>query len=138
MIMGMIKEFRDFAIKGNLVEIAVAFVLGVAFGKVITSFTEGIISPLIGLITGNDLSKNMYVLEPAVYDAAGKIVTEAIAIKWGDFITAVINFLLVAFTLFLIVKAMNNLKKKQEAVVLSPSSTEILLTEIRDELRKDS
>lgn len=136
--MGMIKEFRDFAIKGNLVEIAVAFVLGVAFGKVITSFTEGIISPLIGLITGNDLSKNMYVLEPAVYDATGKIVTEAIAIKWGDFITAVINFLLVAFTLFLIVKAMNNLKKKQEAVVLPPSSTEILLTEIRDELRKNS
>lgn len=134
----MIKEFRDFAIKGNLVDIAVAFVLGGAFGRVITSFTQGIISPLIGMITGSDLSKNMYVLKPAVYDAAGKLVTSAVAIKWGDFITAVINFFLVAFTLFLIIKAMNNLKKKQEAIIPPPSATDVLLTEIRDELRKNS
>lgn len=132
----MIKEFRDFAIKGNLVDIAVAFVLGGAFGKVITSFTEGIISPLIGLITGNDLSKNMYEIRPAVIDGAGKVVTAAIAIKWGDFVTAVINFFLVAFTLFLIVKTMNTLKKKEEAIILPPSASELLLAEIRDELRK--
>lgn len=132
----MIKEFRDFAIKGNLVDIAVAFVLGGAFGKVITSFTEGIISPLVGMITGNDLSKNMYVLKPAVYDAAGNVATAAIAIKWGDFVTAVINFFLVAFTLFLIIKAMNNLKKKQDAIIPEPSATDVLLTEIRDELKK--
>lgn len=133
--MGMIREFRDFAIKGNLLDIAVAFVLGGAFGKVITSFTEGIISPLVGLVTGADLSKNMYVLKPAVYDAAGKVITEAVALKWGDFITSIINFVLVAFTLFLLIKAMNNLRKKQEAVIEPPTKYEVLLTEIRDSLR---
>jgi len=133
--MGMIREFRDFAIKGNLVDIAVAFVLGGAFGKVITSFTEGIISPLVGMVTGADLSKNMYVLKPAVYDAAGKVITEAVALKWGDFVTAIINFLLVAFTLFLVIKAMNSLRRKQEAVIVPPTNTEVLLTEIRDSLK---
>lgn len=131
----MIKEFRDFAIKGNLVDIAVAFVLGGAFGKVITSFTEGILSPLVGLITGSDLSKNMYVLKPAIYDAAGKVLRDVVAIKWGDFITSVINFILVAFTLFLIIKAMNNLKRKQEAALPLITPTDVLLTQIRDELR---
>jgi len=133
--MGMIREFRDFAIKGNLVDIAVAFVLGGAFGKMITSFTEGILSPLIGLVTGADLSKNVYVLKPAVYDAAGKVLKEAVAIQWGSFITAIINFILVAFTLFLVIKAMNKLKKEQAAVIAPPSSTDVLLTEIRDSLR---
>ena len=83
--MGFIKEFKDFAMKGNLVDIAVAFVMGGAFGKVVTSFTEGIVSPLIGMIGGADLSKNMYVLKPAVLDGAGKVVTEAVAMKYGDF-----------------------------------------------------
>ena len=131
----MIREFRDFAIKGNLVDIAVAFVLGGAFGKMITSFTEGILSPLIGLVTGADLSKNVYVLKPAVYDAAGKVSKEAVALQWGSFITAIINFILVAFTLFLVIKAMNKLKKEQAAVIAPPSSTDVLLTEIRDSLR---
>jgi large conductance mechanosensitive channel len=134
--MKIIREFRDFAIKGNLLDIAVAFVLGGAFGKVITSFTEGIIAPLIGLITGSDLSKNMYQLRPAVYDAAGKVSREAINIKWGDFLTAIINFLLVAFTLFLIIKSMNSIKRKEAAIIPPPSSTDILLTEIRDSLRR--
>lgn len=134
--MGMIREFRDFAIKGNLVDIAVAFVLGGAFGKMITSFTEGIISPLVGLVTGADLSKNAYVLKPAIYDAAGKIVTEAVSLKWGDFLTAIINFILVAFTLFLVIKAMNRLRRKEEDAIVPPTNYEILLTEIRDALRK--
>ncbi len=133
--MGMIREFRDFAIKGNLVDIAVAFVLGGAFGKVITSLTEGLIAPLVGLVTGTDLTKNMYVLKPAVYDAAGKIVTEAVALKWGDFLTSIINFIIVAFVLFLIIKGMNRLKKEEAAVIAPPTNTEVLLTEIRDSLR---
>ncbi len=82
--MGMIKEFKDFAMKGNLVDIAVAFVMGGAFGKVVTSFTEGIVSPLIGLIGGADLSKNMFKLKDAVVDATGKITSEAVFLKWGD------------------------------------------------------
>jgi len=134
--MGMIKEFRDFAIKGNLVDIAVAFILGGAFGKVITSLTEGILAPLVGIITGSDLSKNIYIIRPAVYDASGKIISAAITLKWGDFITAIINFLIVAFTLFLIIKAMNKLRRNQEVIIPAPTTTEILLADIRDELKK--
>lgn len=134
--MGFLKEFKDFAMKGNLVDIAVAFVMGGAFGKVITSFTEGVVSPLIGMIGGADLSKNMYVLKPAVLDAAGKIVTEAVAVKWGDFVTAVINFIIVAFIMFLVIKAINSMKKKQEEAPAAPSSTDALLMEIRDSLKK--
>ncbi|MEP7163850.1 MAG: large conductance mechanosensitive channel protein MscL [Ferruginibacter sp.] len=134
--MGFIKEFKDFAMKGNLVDIAVAFVMGGAFGKVVTSFTEGIVSPLIGMIGGADLTKNMYILKPAVYDAAGKIVTEAVAIKWGDFLTAIINFIIVAFVMFLVIKAINSMKKKEEAAPSAPSSTDQLLIEIRDAVRK--
>ena len=134
--MGFIKEFKDFAMKGNLVDIAVAFVMGGAFGKVVTSFTEGIVSPLIGMIGGADLSKNMYELKPAVLDAAGKIVTEDVAVKWGDFVTAIINFIIVAFVMFLVIKAINSMKKKEEAAPAGPSSTDALLMEIRDSLKK--
>lgn len=134
--MGFIKEFKDFAMKGNLVDIAVAFVMGGAFGKVVTSFTEGIVAPLIGMLGGADLSKNMYVLKPAVYDAAGKVITEAVAVKWGDFLTAVINFLIVAFVMFLVIKAINSMKKKEEAKPAAPSTTDKLLMEIRDALKK--
>ena len=130
------KEFKDFAMKGNLVDIAVAFVMGGAFGKVITSFTEGIVSPLIGLIGGGDLSKKMCILKEAVTDATGKVVTEAVAIKWGDFLTAVINFILVALVMFLVIKAINNMKKKQAEAPAGPSSTDALLMEIRDSLKK--
>ena len=134
--MGFIKEFKDFAMKGSLVDIAVAFVMGAAFGKVITAFTEGIVAPLIGMIGGGDLSKNMYVLKPAVMDAAGKVTTEAVAVKYGDFLTQVINFILVAFVMFLVIKGINSMKKKEEAVPAGPSSTDALLMDIRDELKK--
>ena len=140
--MGFMKEFKDFAMKGNLVDIAVAFVMGAAFSKVITSFTEGMVAPLIGLIGGGDLNKNMYELKPGiaeVKDAAGKIVTpavEAIAIKWGAFLTATINFLLVALVMFLVIKAINHMKKKQADIPSGPSSTDALLMEIRDSLKK--
>ena len=134
--MGFIKEFKDFAMKGNLVDIAVAFVMGGAFGKVVTSFTEGIVAPLIGMIGGADLSKNMYVLKAAVLDASGKVVSEAVVIKWGDFVTAIINFIIVAFVMFLVIKAINSMKKKEEAAPSAPSSTDQLLMEIRDALKK--
>ena len=134
--MGFVKEFKDFAMNGSLVDIAVAFVMGGAFGKVISSFTDGIVSPLIGMIGGADLSKNMYELKPAVMDAAGKIVTEAVAVKWGDFLTSIINFIIVAFVMFLVIKAINNMKKKAAEAPTGPSSTDALLMEIRDSLKK--
>ncbi len=134
--MGFIKEFKEFAMKGSLVDIAVAFVMGAAFGKVITAFTEGVVSPLIGMIGGEDLSKKMYVLKEAVVDGTGKIISEAVAVKWGDFLTAVINFIIVAFVMFLVIKAINSMKKKQAEAPAGPSSTDALLMEIRDSLKK--
>ena len=134
--MGMLKEFKDFAMKGNLVDIAVAFVMGGAFGKVVTSFTEGMVSPLIGLIGGSDLSKNMITLKEAVTDATGKVTAEAVYLKWGDFATAIINFIIVAFVMFLIIKGINSLKKKQEEAPAAPAEDIVLLREIRDALKK--
>ena len=140
--MGFIKEFKEFAMKGSLVDIAVAFVMGGAFGKVITSFTEGIVSPLIGMIGGADLSKNVFVLKEGVKevkDAAGVVISEGVAevaLKWGDFLTAIINFIIVAFVMFLVIKAINKMKKKQEEAPAGPSTTDALLMEIRDSLKK--
>ena len=134
--MGFIKEFKEFAMKGSLVDIAVAFVMGAAFGKVITSFTEGIVSPLIGMVGGTDFSKNMIKLKDAVVDASGKVTTEAVYLKWGDFITQIINFIIVAFVMFLVIKGINKMKKKQEEAPAGPSTTDALLMEIRDSLKK--
>ncbi len=140
--MGFIKEFKEFAMNGSLVDIAVAFVMGGAFGRVVSSFTDGIVSPLIGMVGGADLSKNMYVLKEGikeVKDAAGVVITEGaveVAVKWGDFLTSVINFIIVAFVIFLVIKAINKMKKKQEEAPAGPTSTDALLMEIRDSLKK--
>jgi large conductance mechanosensitive channel len=134
--MGMLKEFKEFAMKGNLVDIAVAFVLGGAFGKAITAFTEGIIAPLVGLLTGKDLSSNMWVIKPGIKDAAGTVIQPEVAVKWGAFITATIDFIIVAFVMFLIVRTINSLKKKQEVLVAATPEDVVLLREIRDALRK--
>lgn len=135
--MGFMKEFKDFAMKGNLVDIAVAFVMGGAFGKVVTSFTEKMVSPLIGMIGGADLTKNALTLKEAVKDEAGNITQEAVVLGYGDFLTAIINFIIVAFVMFLIIKGINSMKKKEEAAPAGPSSTDQLLMEIRDQLKKN-
>ena len=140
--MGMLKEFKEFAMRGNLVDIAVAFVMGGAFGKVVTSFTEGMVAPLVGLLTGKDLSTNMFKLKDAVAevkDGAGNIVTAGqaeVALKWGAFVTAVIDFIIVAFVMFLVIKAISSMKKKQEAAPAAPTEDIVLLREIRDSLKK--
>src|ERR1700754_4696761 len=108
--MGFLKEFKDFAMKGNLVDIAVAFVMGGAFGKVVSSFTDGVVSPLIGLIGGADLNAKMLVLKEGVADATGKVTGEVV-IKYGEFITSCINFIIVAFVMFLVIKGINAMKK---------------------------
>ncbi len=140
--MGFIREFKNFAMKGNLVDIAVAFVMGGAFGKVISSLTEGMIAPLIGMLTGKDLNKHAWVLKEGVTevkDATGKVITEGVgevSVKWGAFITATIDFIIVAFVMFLVIKALNSMKKKQEEAPAAPSTTDQLLMEIRDSLKK--
>lgn len=133
--MGFFKEFKDFAMKGNLVDIAVAFVMGGAFGKVVSSFTDKVISPIIGMLGGGDLSKLSWELKPAGVDAAGKP-TEAVLVQYGDFLSAIINFIIVAFVMFLVIKAINRMKKKEAETPAAPSSTDQLLMEIRDSLKK--
>ena len=141
--MGMLKEFKEFAMKGSLVEIAIAFVMGGAFGKVITSFTEGLIAPIVGLLTGGvDFNEKKLVLKEGVAevkDAAGAVTVPAIAelsMKWGSFITAIIDFVIVAFVMFLVIKAINSMKKKEEVAPAAPPEDTILLREIRDALKK--
>ncbi|MGB0896447.1 MAG: large-conductance mechanosensitive channel protein MscL [Flavobacteriaceae bacterium] len=135
--MGMLKEFKDFAMKGNLVDIAVGFVMGAAFKEVVSSFTGGIVSPLIGLIFNADFKDLKYVITEGVANAEG-VVSGEVAVLWGAFITNVIDFIIVAFVMFMIVKAVNALKKKEEEAPAAPKgpSQEELLSEIRDLLKK--
>jgi large conductance mechanosensitive channel len=137
--MGMIKEFKEFAMKGNLVDLAVGFVMGAAFTRLTTAFIDGMIMPLIGLIQGKDLSEWRYVLKPAEMAPDGKEIAAEVSIKYGTFISVVLEFIIVAFVMFLVVKAINRLKRKQEvapAAAPEPSMTDKLLMEIRDSLRK--
>ncbi|MDO6674212.1 large conductance mechanosensitive channel protein MscL [Tenacibaculum sp. 1_MG-2023] len=133
----MLKEFKDFAMKGNLVDIAVGFVMGAAFKQVVTSFTGGIVSPLIGLIFNADLKDLKHIISEGVANEAGKITGE-VAILYGEFLTNVIDFIIVAFIMFMVVKAVNAMKKKEEPAPETPKgpSQEELLAEIRDLLKK--
>ena len=135
--MGFLKEFKDFAMKGNLVDIAVGFVMGAAFKQVVTSFTGGIVSPLIGLIFNSDFKDLKLILKEGTTDEAGKIIGE-VALLWGEFLTHVIDFIIVAFVMFLVVKGVNKMKKKEEPAPEAPAgpTQEELLAEIRDLLKK--
>jgi len=135
--MGMLKEFKDFAMKGNLIDIAVGFVMGAAFKSVVTSFTGGVVSPLIGLIFNSDFKDLKYIIKDGVADEAGKVAGE-VAVLYGDFITNVIDFIIVAFVMFMIIKGINKMKKKEKPAPEAPKgpSQEDLLTEIRDLLSK--
>lgn len=138
--MGMLKEFKEFAMKGNLVDMAVAFVMGAAFGKIVSSFINGLVMPIIGFLTaGIDFKDLKFVLSEAEMDAAGKVIKPEAALMYGEFITVFIDFVIVAFVMFLVVKAMIKAKKKQvEAPPAPPALTkeEELLSEIRDLLKK--
>lgn len=133
----MLKEFKEFAMKGNLVDIAVAFVMGAAFNKIVSSFTGGIVSPLIGLVFKSDFKDQKWILQEGVADEAGNITGE-VALMWGEFLTNLIDFIIVAFVMFLIIKGINNMKKKEEPAPEAPAgpSDNDLLTEIRDLLKK--
>ena len=131
----MLKEFQSFAMKGNLVDIAIGFVMGAAFKSVVTSFTGGIVSPLIGLIFNANFKDMKYIVKEGIADAEGKIEGQ-VAVLWGDFLTNVIDFIIVAFVMFMIVKAVNKMKKPEPAPAPSGPSDNDLLKEIRDALKK--
>ncbi|NDC76273.1 MAG: large-conductance mechanosensitive channel protein MscL [Chitinophagia bacterium] len=138
--MSMIREFREFAVRGNLVDMAVAFVMGGAFGKVVTGFIDGIVMPLVGMITaGVDFKSLKYVLSDATLDATGNVVSSEVAIHYGEFITILIDFLLVSLVMFMLVKAINRMRKEQTPPTAEPSGPtedQKLLAEIRDLLKK--
>lgn len=122
--MGFISEFKEFALKGNVMDLAVGVIIGGAFGKIVTSLVEDVITPAL--------------LTPTL-KAAGIDKIENWApggIYWGKFLSAVITFILIAFVIFMLVKAMNKLRRPAEPAAAAPSSTDVLLTEIRDELRR--
>jgi large conductance mechanosensitive channel len=134
--MGMIGEFKEFAMRGNVIDLAVGVVIGAAFGKIVTALVEKIIMPPIGwLIGGIDFSKLAWTLKPASIDAAGKDVP-AVVIGYGDFLNTVVQFVIVAFAIFLVVKAINRIAKKQPPAPKAPSEEVVLLREIRDALKK--
>lgn len=133
----MLKEFKAFAMRGNLVDIAVAFVMGAAFNKVVSSFTGGIVSPLVGLIFKSDFKDLELVISEGTMNEAGEVVGK-VSVLYGDFLTNLIDFIIVAFVMFMIIKGINALKKKEEPAPAPPAGpSEIdLLKEIRDALKK--
>jgi large conductance mechanosensitive channel len=129
--MGMLKEFREFALRGNVVDMAVGVVIGAAFGRIVTSFTNDLLMPPIGLFTGGiDFSEQVVVLRDAVGD------TPAVTLNYGAFINMILDFAIIAFAIFLLVKAMNAAIKKTPPPPAAPTREEVLLTEIRDALRR--
>jgi large conductance mechanosensitive channel len=130
--MSMLEEFKKFAMRGNVIDLAVGVVIGGAFGKIVSSLVDQVIMPPIGWITGGvDFSRLKWVLKPA--DPASK--TAEVAIQYGAFINTVIQFLIIAFVIFLLVKAINRLSHKQEEKPAAPPVEVVLLTEIRDLLK---
>ena len=135
--MSMMSEFKDFAMRGNVVDMAVGIVIGGAFGKIVSSFVADVLMPPIGLLMGGvNFSDLAIMLKDAVGEAA------PVMIKYGSFIQTVIDFIIIAFAIFLVVKAMNSTKKEEEAPAPepepepAPSNEEVLLGEIRDLLRR--
>ncbi|MGH1421950.1 MAG: large conductance mechanosensitive channel protein MscL [Hyphomonas sp.] len=132
----MLKEFKEFAMKGNLVDMAVGFVMGGAFATVVTAFIQGIFLPIISPIMGGlDLSELKYTVTEAVMEGE-TVVKEAAIVDVGAFLTALISFIIVAFVMFMIIKGMNKMKKAEEEAPAEPPRQEVLLEEIRNLLAK--
>lgn len=133
--MGLLKEFKEFAVRGNVIDLAVGVVIGGAFGKIVTSLVDDIIMPPIGFLTGGmDFSAMKYVLAEA--DAAAGV--EEVSITYGNFINIIIQFIIIAFCIFIVIKGINSLKKEEEAPAdapAEPTKEETLLAEIRDILK---
>lgn len=145
---GFLAEFREFISRGNVVDMAVGVIIATAFGKITTSLVNDVVMPAIGyLFGGTDLSQLDILLKPAVLDESGEVVTEAVSIGIGTFLSTIIDFILVALVVFIVIKIINTTKTKMEALRRkeeeeakaeeppAPSKEEVLLTEIRDLLK---
>lgn len=134
--MGMMQEFKEFAMRGNVIDLAVGVVIGAAFGKIVTALVDKVIMPPIGMLIGGvDFAKLGITLKEASVDAAGKEVP-AVVLGYGEFFNAIIQFLIVAFAIFMVVKAINRVSRKPPDAPAEPSEDVLLLREIRDSLKK--
>ena len=140
--MKFLNEFKTFALKGNVVDMAVGVIIGGAFGKIVTSLVNDIIMPPLGVLVGGMNFKNLHiVIQKAAIDPVTGTLTEAVTVNYGNFIQTTIDFLIIAFSIFITIKFMNKLKRKKEALPSAPSPTpapskeEALLTDIRDILK---
>ena len=142
--MGFVKEFKQFALRGNVMDLAVGVIIGAAFGKIVDSVVNDLIMPIVASIIGQPDFSNLYIVLKGDVPAGmplveARRVADVAIFAYGNFITVLINFLILAFIIFLMIKGMNNLKKKEEekpAIPAAPSSTDQLLIEIRDALKK--
>jgi large conductance mechanosensitive channel len=137
--MSLLKEFKEFAMKGNVVDLAVAVIIGGAFGKIVSSFVNDIIMPPLGILLGNVDFKDLSIILRDAYISEGGEEMAAVTLSYGNFIQNVVDFLIIAFVIFMAIRAMNSLKKKEEAAPSAPPAapkSEVLLEEIRDLLKK--
>ena len=136
--MGMMAEFKEFAMKGNVVDLAVGVIIGAAFGKIVSSLVDDVLMPMIGMLMGGvNFGDLAITLQDAVLGPDGKETAAAVLIKYGAFIQTVVDFLIVAFVIFLVIKAMNKMKKAEPAAApAAPAEDVLLLREIRDSLKR--
>ena len=143
----LLQEFKEFAMRGNVVDMAVGVIIGAAFGKIVSSLVNDIIMPLMGVATGGmNFTDYKFVIKDAVNDATGAVIEPAVTLNWGAWVQTIVDFLIVAICIFFMVKFINrltNLRKKQEETAAAeapapePTKEEVLLTEIRDILKSE-
>ena len=141
--MGLVGEFKEFAVKGNVVDLAIGVIIGAAFGKIVTSLVEDIIMPPLGLIVGSMDFKDYYVALKGEHLPTLKAAKDAgtVAISYGQFLNVLVNFLIVALAIFMVVRGINRIRRKQAetpAIAPAPTREELLLTEIRDAILAQS
>jgi large conductance mechanosensitive channel len=135
--MGLIKEFKEFSVKGNAIDLAVGVIIGAAFGKIVSSIVNDIIMPPIGLLVGGvDFKGLKFIMKNPVTDATGKVIADAVTLNYGNFLQTTFDFLLIAFCIFMMIKALNSFKKKEEEKPPETKEEVVLLKEIRDVLTK--
>ncbi|WP_313347991.1 large-conductance mechanosensitive channel protein MscL [Stenotrophomonas sp.] len=134
--MGMLTEFKEFAMRGNVIDLAVGVVIGAAFGKIVTALVDKIIMPPLGWLIGRvDFSELVWTLAPARLGPDGQEIP-AVVIGYGDFLNTLVQFIIVAFAIFMVVKVINRLARKKEAAPAAPKEEIVLLREIRDNLKR--
>jgi len=134
--MGMLSEFREFIARGSVVDLAVGVVIGAAFGKIVTAFVDGIVMPIVGVALGGvSVSDWKWVLKPETVDAAGKKIAE-VAVRYGSFIQTLIDFVIIAFVIFLLLKAYNRMRRPADEAPAAPPEEVLLLREIRDSVKR--